>query len=86
LWFEIEEVAKEVELGFYPQEGFIEMNKDGNMENRIRVEVMELDTIIEEKTVKEIRYGEGQSVLNKILKQNNLLSPFIWSVITSGRV
>jgi hypothetical protein len=51
------------------------MNKDGNVENRIGVEVMELDAIIEEKTAKEIRCMEGQSALNKILKQNNLLSP-----------
>jgi hypothetical protein len=53
------------------------MNKDGNMDNRIMVEVMELDAIIKEKTAKEIRCGEGQSALNKILKQNNLLNPFI---------
>jgi hypothetical protein len=77
LWFEIEEVAEEVKVWFYPQEGFTEMNKDGNMEDRIGVEVMELDAIIEEKTTKEIRCGEGQSALNKILKQNNLLSPLI---------
>jgi hypothetical protein len=81
----MEEVAEEVEVGFYPQEGFTEKNKDGNMENRIGVEVMELDAIIKEKTAKEIRCREGQSVLNKILKQNNLLIPFIWSLITSGR-
>jgi hypothetical protein len=47
--------------------------------------VMVLDSIIEEKIVKEIRCGDGQSTLNKILKQNNLLSPLIWSLITSGR-
>jgi hypothetical protein len=82
----MEEVAEEVEVGFYPQEGFTKMNKDGNVENRVGVEVMELDAIIEEKTVKEIRSGEGQSVLNKILKQNKLLIPFICSLITSDRM
>jgi hypothetical protein len=46
LWFEMEEVAKEVEVRFYPQEGFTEMNKDGNVKNRIGVEVMELDSIV----------------------------------------
>jgi hypothetical protein len=86
LWFEMEVVAKEVEAGFYPQEGFTEMNKNGNMENRIGVEMMELDSIVEEKAMKEIRCRKGQSVLNKILKKNNLLSPFIWSLVTSGRV
>jgi hypothetical protein len=60
------------------------MNKDENMENRVGVEVMELDAIIEEKTAKKIRSAEGQSALNKILKQNNLLNPFIWSLVTSG--
>jgi hypothetical protein len=52
LWLEMEEVAEEVEVGLYPQEGFIEMNKDGNVDNRIGVEVMEFDAIIEEKTTK----------------------------------
>jgi hypothetical protein len=85
LWFEMEEVAEEVEVGFYSQGGLIEMNKDVNVENRIGVEVMEWDTIIEEKTAKEIRCGEGQSALKKMLKQNHLLSPLIWSLITSGR-
>jgi hypothetical protein len=85
LWLEMEEVAEEVEVGFYPQEGFTKMNKDGNVENRVGIEVMELDAIIEEKTMKEIKRWEGQSALNKILKQNNLLSPFIWSLISSGR-
>jgi hypothetical protein len=45
------------------------------VENRDGVEVMKLDAIIEKKTAKEIRSWEGQSALNKILKQNNLLSP-----------
>jgi hypothetical protein len=70
LWFEMEEVAEEVEVGFYPQEGFTEMNKDGNVENRIGVEVIELDAIIEEKTMEEIRCGEGQPVFKKILKKS----------------
>jgi hypothetical protein len=80
----MEEIVEEVKVGFYPQEGFTKINKDGNVENRNGVEVMELDTMIEEKAVKEIRCGDGQSTLNKILKQNNLLSPFIWSLVTSG--
>jgi hypothetical protein len=61
------------------------MNKDGNVENRIGVEMMELDSIVEEKAMKEIRYRKGQSTLNKILKKNNFLSLFIWSLVTSGR-
>jgi hypothetical protein len=55
------------------------MNKDGNVKNRIGVEMMELDSIVEEKATKEIICRKGQSALNKILKKNNLLSPFIWS-------
>jgi hypothetical protein len=81
----MEEVAEEVEVGFYPQEDFTKMNKDGKVENRIGVKMMELDAIIEEKAAKEIRCGEGQSALNKTLKKNNLLSPFVWSLVTSGR-
>jgi hypothetical protein len=46
-------------MGFYPLEGFTKMNKDGNVENRIGVEMVELDSIVEEKAMKEIRCGKG---------------------------
>jgi hypothetical protein len=55
----MEEVAEEVEVGFYHQEGFTKINKDGNVENRIGVEVMELDAKIEEKTTKKSDAGRA---------------------------
>jgi hypothetical protein len=60
-------------MGFYPQEGLTEMNKDGDVENRIGVEVMKLKVIIEKKAAKEIGSQEGQPTLDKMLKQNNFL-------------
>jgi hypothetical protein len=78
-------VYSSVKVGFYPQEGFIEMDKDENVENRVGVEVIELDAIIKKKTAKEIKSWKGQFALDKILKHNNFLSPFIWSVITCSR-
>jgi hypothetical protein len=33
----MEEVVEKVEVGFYPQEGFTELNKDGHVENRVGV-------------------------------------------------
>jgi hypothetical protein len=54
---EMEEVAEEVEVRFLPQEGFTKMDKDGNVENRVGVEVMELDAIIEKKIVKKSEAG-----------------------------
>jgi hypothetical protein len=48
LWLEMEEVAKEVKVGFYQQEGFIEM-----------VEVMKLKAIIEKKAPKEMGSRKG---------------------------
>jgi hypothetical protein len=35
------------------------MNKDGNMKNRVGVQMMELDATMEEKTMEEIRSWEG---------------------------
>jgi hypothetical protein len=68
LWLKMEEVAEEVEVVFYPQEGLIAMNKDRNMENRVGVEVTMLNAIIEKKAPEEIRSQKGQIAFNKILK------------------
>jgi hypothetical protein len=64
----MKEVAEEVGMWFYPQEGFAEMNKDANIENRIGVQVMKVKAIIEKKTIEEIRTWESRSTLDKILE------------------
>jgi hypothetical protein len=64
----MEEVVEQVKMGFYPQEGFAEIDKDRDVENRIGVEVMELKAIVKKKASKEIRSRDGQSPLDKMLK------------------
>jgi hypothetical protein len=61
------------------------MDKDGDVKNQTRVEMMELDAIMKEKTAEEIRSQEGQPMLDKILKQNSLFSDLVRPLITSGR-
>jgi hypothetical protein len=46
-------------MGFDTQEGFIQVNKDSNVENGISVQMMELDSIIEKKTVEKVRSRQG---------------------------
>jgi hypothetical protein len=61
----MEEVAEEVEVGFYPQEGLIEMNKNRNVENRVRVKVMKLNAIIEKKASEKIEFGRARPCSTK---------------------
>jgi hypothetical protein len=68
LRFEMEKVAKKIEMGFYPQESFAEMDKYGNVKNQVGVQMVKLNTIIEKKAVVEIRNRKGQGAFNKILK------------------
>jgi hypothetical protein len=53
-------------MGFYSEECFAEMDKDGDMANGIGVEVMELKPVIIKKAAKEGTSGEGQSPFGKV--------------------
>jgi hypothetical protein len=59
LWLEMKKVAENIEMGFYPKKCFTEMDKDGDVNNRVGVETIELDAIIEKKTTEEIRSGRA---------------------------
>ena len=61
------------------------MDKDGNVKDRIGIEMMDLDPIVKKKATDEITCGEGQSAFNKVLKQNYFIGPLIRPLITSRR-
>jgi hypothetical protein len=51
--------AEKIPMGFSSEESFTEMDEDGNMENGIRVEVMELKPVDIKKATEERARGEG---------------------------
>jgi hypothetical protein len=52
------------------------MDKNGNMADRIRVEVMELKPVIIKKATEERTRGEGQSPFGKMVKCDDFINIF----------
>jgi len=63
LWFEVEEMAEKLKMGLDAQKSFAQMYEDGNMENRVWKKVMQLDSVIIQKTTKEIGTRKTKTVL-----------------------
>jgi hypothetical protein len=51
----MEKLAEKIKMGFYPQESFAEMDKNSNVKNRVGVEMVKLNAIIEKNATEEIR-------------------------------
>jgi hypothetical protein len=54
LRLQMEKLSEQDPMGFYPHEGFAEVNKDGDVKNAIRVQVQVLNTLVLEQTLEEI--------------------------------
>jgi hypothetical protein len=76
LWFDAEEEAEKIPVGFDSEEGFTEMDKNRNVANGVQVEVMELKPIIIKKATEERIRGEGQSPFGKMVKCDNFVNIF----------
>jgi hypothetical protein len=63
-------------MGFDSEESFTEMDEDGNMANRIRVEVMELKPVEIKKASEERARGEGQTPFGKMVKCDDFVYIF----------
>jgi hypothetical protein len=59
LWFDSEEEAKKIPVGFNSEKSFAKVNKDGNVANGVRVKVMELKLVIVKKATEKRTRGEG---------------------------
>jgi hypothetical protein len=51
LWLHTKKLPKQDSVGFDSHEGFAEVDKDGDVNNAIRVQVQVLDTIVLEETL-----------------------------------
>jgi hypothetical protein len=76
LGFDAEEEVEKIPVGLDSEEGFTEMDKNGNVADGIRVEVMELKPVIIKKVTEERTRGEGQSPFGKMVKYDNFINIF----------
>jgi hypothetical protein len=76
LWLDAEEEAEKIPVWLDSEEGFTEMDKNGNVADGIRVEVMELKPVIIEKAAEERTRGKGQSSFGKVVKYDDFVNIF----------
>jgi hypothetical protein len=76
LWFDSEKEAEKIPMGFNSEKSFAKMNKDGNVANGVRAEVMELKPVIVKEATEERTRGEGQTPFGKMVKCDDFINIF----------
>jgi hypothetical protein len=76
LWFDSEEEAEKIPVGFNSEKCFAKVNKDGNVANGVRVEVMELKLVIVKKATEKRARGKGQTLFGKMVKCDDFVNIF----------
>jgi hypothetical protein len=76
LWFDPEEEAEKIPVGFNSEKSFTEVNKDRDVANGVRVEVMELKPVIVKKATEKRTRGEGQTPFGKMVKCDDFVNIF----------
>ena len=66
----MKEILEQIEVRFDPQERLAEMDKDRNMKNRIRGQVMNLNPPVVKKTSEEIRNRKSEAWKNMRMEHN----------------
>jgi hypothetical protein len=61
LRFYPEKIAEKIPIGFNSKESFTKVDKDGNVADRVRVEMMELKPVEVKKATEEGTGGESQT-------------------------
>jgi hypothetical protein len=78
--FQMKEILEQIEMRFDPEERLAEMDKDRNMKNRIRGQVMYLNPPVVKKASEEIRNGKTEAPKNMRMKNNR----FIFTLMRKG--
>jgi hypothetical protein len=76
LGFHAEKIAEKSPMWFNSEESFTEMDENGDMADRIGVEVLQLNSIEVEKTTEEGASGEGESPFRERAERNDLIDVF----------
>jgi hypothetical protein len=72
-------------MGLNSEESFTEMDENGDMANRVGVDVLQLNPIEVEKAAEERTSGEGKSPFRKSAERNDLVDGFHGEWITKGK-
>ena len=73
----MEEILEKIEVGLDPQESFTEMDKDRDVKNRVRDQMMHLNPPMMKKASKEIRNGKTEAPKNMRKKNDRFVSPLM---------
>jgi hypothetical protein len=76
LRFDAEEEAEKIPVGLDSEESFAEIDKNHNVADAVRIEVMEFKPIIIQKAAEERTRGEGQSPFGKMVKCDDFVNIF----------
>jgi hypothetical protein len=63
-------------------ESLTQMCEDGKIKNRLRSEMMQLDSPKSQKRLKEIQDGNNKTVLHEIVKEDNFMGTFVWAIFS----
>ena len=72
----MKEILEKIKVGFNPQKSFTQMNKDRDVKNRVRDQMMHLNPPMMKKASEEIRNGKTESP-KSMRKKNNRFVPFL---------
>ena len=73
----MEKISEKIEVGLDPQESFTEMDKDRDVKNGNRGQVMHLNHLIVKKTSKEVGNRKTKTTKNKGMKNNGFNHHFV---------
>ena len=74
--FQVEEVMEKIKMGFDPQKSFTEMNKNGNVKDRIWGQIMCLNHPMMQETSEEVRSRDSETTQNMRLKHYCFIHSF----------
>jgi hypothetical protein len=69
-----------------PEIGFIKVDKNGDLKNRVRIEMNQLDLVMVQKVVKEITDWKTKPTLEEGGEHHNFICGGCWDVLADGRV
>ena len=69
----MEEMLKKIEMGFDPQISLAQMNKDGNVEDGLRGQVVCLNPLVKKKATEKVRGRNPETSQDEIFEHDGFL-------------
>ena len=80
----MKEILEKIKVGLNPQKGFTQTNKNRDVKNRVRGQMMHLNPPMIKKTSKEIKNGKTEASKNMGMKNNGFIHPFVRKRLSLG--